>query len=30
VPGFAVTSFLGALLGALVLSVLSWLIQRIL
>jgi putative membrane protein len=30
VPGFAVTSFLGALLGALVLSVLSWLIHQIL
>ena len=30
VPGFAVTNFLGALLGALVLSVLSWLIHQIL
>ncbi len=30
VPGFAVTSFLGALLGALVLSILSWLIHQIL
>jgi putative membrane protein len=30
VPGFTVTSFLGALLGALVLSVLSWLIHQIL
>src|SRR4029077_16841123 len=30
VPGFAVTSFLGALLGALVLSVLSWLIHQLL
>jgi putative membrane protein len=30
VPGFAVTSFLSALLGALVLSVLSWLIHQLL
>ena len=30
VPGFAVANFLGALLGALVLSVLSWLIHQIL
>lgn len=30
VPGFAVTNFLGALLGAIVLSVLSWLIHQIL
>jgi putative membrane protein len=30
VPDFAVTSFFAALLGALVLSVLSWLIQQIL
>jgi putative membrane protein len=30
VPGFTVTSFLSAFLGALVLSVLSWLIHQIL
>lgn len=30
VPGFAVASFLTALLGALVLSILSWLIHQIL
>ncbi len=30
VPGFAVTSFLAAFLGALVLSVLSWLIHQLL
>lgn len=30
VPGFEVTSFLAALLGALVLSILSWLIHQLL
>ena len=30
VPGFVVTSFIAALLGALVLSVLSWLIHQLL